>query len=289
MAGSDLGRRVAVAAVGVPFGIAVVYFGSMSTALVLSALAGLAVLELYRIARASGWRPFQWLGIPTTMAIVLAAAWSGGFVDWSAHVLVAVVLLTLGSLGAAVFLRGPAGHPLPSVAVTLFGAVYVGGTLGFALLLRAFPGVSEGEAGWEGALVAIFPMTVTWVGDAVAYFAGHRWGRTKLIPSVSPGKTVAGGIGGLLGSVAAAIAFVALLLNPYSGLGLSIPSAVLLGLTIGAASQVGDLAESLLKREAGVKDSGSLFPGHGGVLDRFDSIFFALPTAYLILLLLLAG
>jgi phosphatidate cytidylyltransferase len=220
------------------------------------------------------------LGLPAAAALVLTAIWSGGILGWSAHVLAVAVILLLSALGSAVFARGPAGQPLASVAVTLFGPLYMGVTLGFALQLRAFPGISEGEPGWAGALVGIFPLTVTWVGDAAAYFAGHRWGKTKLIPSVSPGKTVAGGIGGLAGSVVAAVVFSELLLNTYSGMGLSVAASALIGLAAGAVGQIGDLAESLLKRGAGVKDSGSLFPGHGGVLDRFDSVLFALPTTY---------
>jgi phosphatidate cytidylyltransferase len=269
-----------VAAVGIPFGIAVFYFGRWPTGLVLSAVAALGTLELYRLSEASGWKPFRWLGLPAAVAVVVSASGSGSLFGWGAQVLVVAVALLFGALSAAVFARGPAGQPLPSVAVTVFGPLYLGVTLGFALQLRAFPGISEGEPGWAGALVGIFPLTVTWIGDAAAYFAGHKWGKAKLIPSVSPGKTVAGGIGGLLGSVVAAVAFSELLLNPYSGTGLSIGSAAVVGLVVGALGQVGDLAESVLKRGAGVKDSGSLFPGHGGVLDRFDSVLFALPTTY---------
>jgi len=283
MGGSDLGRRVAVAAVGVPLGVGILYFGSWPTGLVLAAVAALGTLELYRMAEASGWKAFPWLGLPAAAALVLTAIWSGSLVGWSAHVLAVTVVLLLTALGSAVFARGPSGQPLPSVAVTLLGPLYLGVTLGFALQLRAFPGISEGEPGWPGALVGIFPLAVTWFGDAAAYFAGHRWGKTKLIPSVSPGKTVAGGVGGLVGSVVAAVAFSELLLNPYSGMGLTVVSAAVVGLVVGGVGQVGDLAESLLKRGAGVKDSGSLFPGHGGVLDRFDSVLFALPTAYVLL------
>jgi phosphatidate cytidylyltransferase len=284
----DLGRRLVVAGVGIPFGVAIFYFGAWPTGLVLSAVAAVGTLELFRMAQVSGWKPFPWLGLPAAAALVLTAIWEGGLLGWSAHVLAVTVLLLLASLGSAVFLRGPAGHPLPSVAVTVFGPLYLGVTLGFALQLRAFPGISEGEPGWAGALLGIFALTVPWVGDAAAYFAGHRWGKTKLIPSVSPGKTVAGGVGGLVGSVLTAVAFSELLLNPYSGTGLSVAAAAVMGLVIGAVGQVGDLAESLLKRGAGVKDSGALFPGHGGVLDRFDSVLFALPTAYLLLAVFVA-
>ena len=284
----DLGRRLAVAAIGIPFGVAMLYFGSLPTGLVLSAVAALGTLELFRMAEVSGWKPFTWLGIPAAAALVLTAMWGGSLVGWSTHVLALAVVLLLASLGAAVFLRGPASHPLPAVAVTLFAPLYLGVTLGFALQLRAFPGISDGEPGWAGALLGIFSLTVVWVGDSAAYFAGHRWGKTKLLPSVSPGKTVAGGVGGLVGTVVASVLFSELLLNPYSGTGLSVGAAAFVGLVVGAVGQIGDLAESLLKRGAGVKDSGTLFPGHGGVLDRFDSVLFALPTTYFLLALFVA-
>jgi phosphatidate cytidylyltransferase len=273
---------------GIPTGVAIFYFGSWTTGVALAAIAVIGTLELFKMAEGSGWRPFPWLGLPATAALVLTPIWGGGLLGWSAHVLVIAVGLVLLALGAAVFARGPTAHPLPCVAVTLFAPLYLGGTLGFALLLRAFPGISEGEAGWAGALLGIFVLTVVWVGDSAAYFAGYQWGKTKLIPSVSPGKTVAGGIGGLVGSVVTSVLFSELLLNPYSGTGLSTLSAAIIGLVIGAVGQVGDLAESLLKRGAGVKDSGALFPGHGGVLDRFDSVLFALPVAYLLLAVLVS-
>jgi phosphatidate cytidylyltransferase len=130
-------------------------------------------------------------------------------------------------------------------------------------------------------------MTVAWLGDTGAYFAGHRYGKRKLLPTVSPAKTVEGAIGGLVGSMIGAGAFALLLLQP-TGIPLAPLPAMILGGLIGAGAQLGDLAESLLKREAGVKDSGTVFPGHGGVLDRFDAIFVALPLTYFLLPLFLS-
>lgn len=277
---------MAVAAVGVPFGVAVIYLGVWPVAIIMAGVAVVGVWEVFRIAEASGWRPFRWLGLPAAALLVASAAWSSGTAVWSAWAGAITLVLALTGLAGAVFWRGPEGGPLPAVAATLLGVVYLGGTLGFAVRLRAFPGVAEGGPGWEGALLLIFPMTITWIGDTAAYFAGHWWGRSKLIPSVSPGKTIAGGIGGLFGAVVAALLFSILLLDPYAGVTLSPVSAAVIGGIVGAVAQVGDLAESLLKREAGVKDSGRLFPGHGGVLDRFDSILFALPVTYVLLAVL---
>jgi phosphatidate cytidylyltransferase len=118
------------------------------------------------------------------------------------------------------------------------------------------------------------------MGDSGAYFTGRRFGRRKLIPSVSPKKTVEGGLGGLAGAVGTAALLHFLVLRTIPGLDLSFAWILLTGFLLGISAQVGDLAESVLKREAGVKDSGSLLPGHGGILDRFDAILFNVPLCW---------
>lgn len=282
MAVSDLGRRLQVAAVGIPVGIGMTYLGSKAVAITLAVVAAIGCAEVYGLARARGWNPFFWIGTVSSSLFVIGAAWPGGLVAWSVHAWILLLVLLAGSLGGAVFLRGPQGNPLPAIATTLFGTLYVGVPLSFAVHIRALPEVSDGSAGWAGAFLLIFPMTVAWLGDTGAYFAGHRFGKHKLLPSVSPAKTVEGSIGGLLGSMLGAAAFAQFLLLP-AGIPLNPFPALILGGIVGAGAQLGDLAESLLKREAGVKDSGTVFPGHGGVLDRFDAIFIALPLTYFLL------
>jgi len=109
------------------------------------------------------------------------------------------------------------------------------------------------------------------------------FGKRKLIPSVSPGKTVAGAIGGLVLSVVIALVYVRWVLHPLAQLTLTVPATIVFGAVVSVVGQIGDLFESLLKREGGVKDSSTLLPGHGGVLDRFDSMLFVLPVAALLL------
>ncbi|MEX0856357.1 MAG: phosphatidate cytidylyltransferase [Gemmatimonadota bacterium] len=283
MAGTDLPRRLAVAAVGVPVGIGVTYLGSWPVAVAVSLVAAVGTQEVFRLAGARGWRPFAWMGVPAAALLVLGAAWGQGFGEWAGFAWGVVLALTFGTLVLALFTRGANGDPLLAVAITLFGAIYLGATLSFAVHLRGYPGGEGGAPGWSGALILVFPFAVTWLGDTMAYLAGHRWGRRKLLPAVSPGKTIEGGIGGLVGATGGAALFAWLLLLPFTPLGLSVPAAAVLGLVIGAVAQLADLAESLLKREAGVKDSGSLFPGHGGILDRFDAILFTLPVTYVLL------
>ena len=200
------------------------------------------------------------VGVPLAIGII----WIGG-----------APLATL--LGAAIWLRGVEGRPLGAVSTTVYGVLYTGGTLAFGYALR-YHNYAVGDT--AGALAVLFPVVLTWASDTGAYFSGRLIGGRKLMPSVSPGKTVAGAVGAIVVTVAATYAFVHGLLVPRAQLAFTPWGLVLFGAAISVVAQVGDLAESLLKREAGVKDSGTLFPGHGGVLDRLDSLFFVLPTAY---------
>jgi phosphatidate cytidylyltransferase len=134
-----------------------------------------------------------------------------------------------------------------------------------------------------GGVLLVFPLVVTWASDIGAYFVGRTIGGRKLIPSVSPGKTVAGAVGGLVTSMLVAWAYAHWVLVPVAQLGFTPWGALLFGTLISAAAQVGDLFESLIKRESGMKDSSHIIPGHGGILDRFDSLIFVLPVAYLLL------
>jgi phosphatidate cytidylyltransferase len=134
-----------------------------------------------------------------------------------------------------------------------------------------------------GTTLLMLPILLTWATDTGAYAVGRMIGRHKLIPSVSPGKTVEGAIGGVVLAVVVAWAYVAFVLRPYAHLSMLPMWTIVFAVIISIVGQTGDLAESLFKRDVGVKDSSSLLPGHGGILDRFDSLFFVLPAAYLLL------
>jgi phosphatidate cytidylyltransferase len=151
-------------------------------------------------------------------------------------------------------------------ALLLLGLLYIPFLLGYLVLLRNHP------LGWQWILLIMF---IVMSGDSAAYFIGCRFGKRKLYPAVSPNKSIEGSLAGIAGSIAAV--FVAKMLF-FAGI--TLPDALLAALLIGTISQIGDLFESLLKRSCGVKDSGSIFPGHGGILDRLDSILFAAPVAY---------
>ena len=135
----------------------------------------------------------------------------------------------------------------------------------------------------NGTSLLMFALVLVWISDTAAYVVGRALGKRKLIPSVSPGKTVAGAVGAVITCAVASWMLVRFVLVPYAQLGLRPIHAVLFGIAISVATQLGDLAESLIKREAGVKDSSHIIPGHGGVLDRIDGMLFALPVAYWLL------
>ena len=165
---------------------------------------------------------------------------------------------------------------MASVAITWFGVAYAAVLPTFLLVIRHAGG--QGERSWPGVAVTFFPLVLVWSCDTAAMFAGKYLGGPKLAPVVSPGKTWSGTVAGALTAIAIAPAFDALVLRPQ-GVLLELWQVLLFGAVVGIVGQVGDLAESLLKREAGMKDSSDLIPGHGGVLDRFDSLYFVLPAA----------
>jgi phosphatidate cytidylyltransferase len=191
--------------------------------------------------------------------------------------LVVWILVPLFVLAISIWTRGVDGKPLGAASTTIFGALYTGGTLSYVYALRYF-GYAVGDT--AGALVVIMPIVLTWASDTGAYFTGRFVGGPKLMPSVSPAKTIAGAIGAVVTTVATCAAFVHYLLRPYAQLAFSPTGLIVFAVCVSVVAQIGDLTESLLKREAGMKDSGALFPGHGGVLDRLDSLFFVLPVTY---------
>lgn len=290
MAAGELTRRVAVAIVGVPTILTLLYFGGWILGVPLAALAALGAGEFFDLAEAKDVRPLRWLGMAGAAALVLTAVALPGFGALAPWAFGGVSLLAAGSLLLAMPARGPGRGPLGAVSVTVFGVLYAAVPLAFVVLLHALPG-RHGWGGpdavaWVGALVVLLPLASTWIGDSAAYFVGSAFGRAKLAPSISPNKSWVGSVAGLVGSALAAgvwlvVARPWLPEMPVPGVGV----AAAMGVLMGAGGQAGDFAESLLKREAGVKDSGRIFPGHGGVLDRLDALVFAFPMAYALLVL----
>lgn len=272
-AGGDLRTRMLVAAAGIPLCILAVWIGGIVFVLGLSALALVGMAELVRMYGERSGRPFLWPGV-LCAALLPLAAWRQGPVG--AWWLAAPFVLGLGAYGMAT--RDPEDGPITGAAVTAFGALYVGGLLGFAVPLRTE--LVDGRL--QGTLLFFFPVIVTWIADSAAYFVGGRYGRRQLAPRVSPNKTVEGAVAELVAGPLAGLAYGAAMLGP-AGVELGAGTAAVVGAAVAAAAVLGDLVESALKRQCRVKDSSSLLPGHGGLLDRLDSLLWVFPVTYLLL------
>ncbi|HET9441571.1 MAG TPA: CDP-archaeol synthase [Longimicrobiales bacterium] len=290
MAG-ELTKRVAVAAVGIPLAILVLYIGGWVLGLLLALIAALGAAEFIRIARLREVFPVKVVAMGAAVAFVLIAVLRPTPVQSSPWFWLLVTAVLLLAMSAVIWTRGVEGRPLAASAATLLAPLLTGGTLTYAIYLREALAQSpyrfaHGElnalvgSNWAGFSLVAFPLAVTWIHDTFAYFGGRKFGRHKLIPRVSPGKTREGTIAGLIGAILTAVLYGQLVFEQWLGIPFGILAGILGGVLLAAGAVIGDLAESLLKREAGVKDSGTLLPGHGGVLDRFDALYFTLPIAY---------
>lgn len=262
--------RILTGLVGIPVFLGLLYVGQWPFLVLVAGMGLIAFYEYARLMRAMGHRPALPLGGAATAAIVLAA---GLLPPHGAHAGAVAALATLAILAWTVF--RPEGFSAMDGLLTLAGVFYVG-LLSYLVLLRRL----GGGAGWDAGLMwAGMAFLCTWGADTLAYFVGITWGRHKLAPKISPQKSVEGLLGGIAGAALAGLLW-----------GPAIPLPRWQGAALGAAialiATVGDLAESALKRTAGVKDAGRLLPGHGGVLDRFDSSLFVLPFVYYIATLL---
>jgi phosphatidate cytidylyltransferase len=273
-----LARRILVAVVAIPIAVAAGYVGDLVLAAVLSLLGGLGAWELFRLARANGTAAIEPIGIPLAALVPLGT--HAVRMGWLDAPLAVGGALFVALTGALLWARSPGEKPLGAIAVTVFGVLYAGATLAYAYALRHHRFVVEPAA---GAVLVFFPIALTWLSDTGAYAAGRAFGKRKLMPAVSPGKTIAGAVGAVVVSMIGAWAYNSLVLRPVAQLALAPWTALVFGAVISIVGQIGDLVESLFKREAGVKDSSTLFSAHGGVLDRLDSLYFAIPVAYLIL------
>jgi phosphatidate cytidylyltransferase len=180
-------------------------------------------------------------------------------------ILLAAITLTLGVASFVVLARVPVAQGLSTFGAIAFGLLYFSIPVASLVRLRQI----------GGPWLLVLCVSIVWLGDTFAFYCGRRWGRSKLAPSISPNKTKVGSIAGLIAGLIAATVWSLLVLGELSA------RVLILAVVVGAAAQMGDLVESLLKRGAGVKDSGTLFPGHGGAMDRLDALFFAAPATWL--------
>lgn len=258
-------RRASTAVVGIPLLVLLILYGEIPLLLSIVTLASLLALHEYYLLTQTRLAPgYAWTGYLIGFAILLSSYFSGGALSLLLPSAAALVLM------AALFSQRDRKPALESTAFTLFGAWYVCGLMGYVVNIRML-----GSSGRFGAHLVMLLFVIIWANDIFAYLAGKTFGRHALAPQVSPKKTVEGAVAGFIFGVAAAVLYAGFLIPDLTRL-----HAGILGGIVGAASQIGDLCESLLKRSANVKDSGSLLPGHGGLLDRIDSLLFGAPAMY---------
>lgn len=258
-----LKQRVMSGVVGAPVVLALAWLGGWPLCFLVGAISVVGVWELLQLFAQRGVRSGALVPLAASGALVVSAM-HGDFVIQ----MLVLAMVPVVAMGVEVFRDSKdLGAPL----VTVFSAVYVPFLLSFMLRIRA---VSAGYA--------LLLVLCTWATDTGAYFVGTKLGRHRVLPNISPKKSVEGAVGGFAASIVTAV-LVAQAMGTNAKLGMA-----LLGVVIAIGAELGDLAESAIKRFCGAKDSGHLIPGHGGVLDRFDSMIFAAPVAYIVLRLLMA-
>ncbi|MCL6647085.1 MAG: phosphatidate cytidylyltransferase [Chloroflexi bacterium] len=263
--------RLLSALVLIPIPVAAGWFGEPWTSLVVGVSVAAAAYEFGLLAERAGCHPLRWAVLLLALAFFAAASLEANTGRSVVGLVLAgaVILVLAGRL-----LRRQATTAFADWGVTLGGAIWTGWLLSHFILLRALP---------DGRSWVILALLLTFASDTAAYAIGRWWGRHPLAPAISPAKTVEGALGALLLTL-----LVALALSVILGLAISPLAAVLLGLAASLGAQLGDLAESAVKRAAQVKDASMLIPGHGGVLDRIDSLAVVAVVLYFLYPLLTA-
>ena len=245
--------------------VACLFIGPFTTTLLVVCMAWLCCSEFFRMTRMGGRMPNEIYGLTAAILFPLAAYFRG------VAGLAVVLLLFLVAIAAWYVATPRAG--IGDVAVSVFGPIYTSFAFSAIVLVRV------SDKGVHGALLTLGVMLSLWANDAVAYLVGSRIGAHKLAPRISPNKSWEGFWAGLVGSVAVWIVLA------FAGVAnIGVPLAAAIGLVVGVVGVIGDLFESRIKRGVGVKDSGNLIPGHGGLLDRSDSLLFGSIAAYILLL-----
>lgn len=266
-------KRIISGIIGIIAAVIIINQGGLLFLATISILTIIGMLEFYRMVGVRDIKPFRVTGVISGLILVIFAYLYNNIPNTITSIL-PVLIFTLFLTFVVQLLKNGTENAILNVSTTFFGIFYLGGLFAHVILLRQIdiPGI-------PGIYAVYFALTCTWSTDTCAYFLGKTFGKRPLAPQISPNKTMAGFLGGILGSVTAGLIFsVATVFNPYK--------AVIIAFIIGIVGQLGDLFESAMKRDAEVKDSGDVIPGHGGILDRFDSGLFTLALTYYLIHLL---
>ncbi len=277
-------KRVATAAVLIPVVVGLVLWGSTAiVALAVALVTLLALFEYFALGEAIGHRAYRFW--TATCAVVLVyVQWraahlhayhlsgsltvyenTGGFADGVPSLGLAIFLFLIGIAALTLWTKRPLVEALPAAGISASGLIMVAFPLTYAVRLHGL--------GKQGPALLLFALVIVWAGDSAAYFAGRAFGKHALAPHLSPKKTWEGTVASFFGSMIVALVFARFITVP-------LPHLVAMAAVGNVAGQVGDLLESAYKRSAGMKDSGSILPGHGGILDRIDALILAIPVVW---------
>ena len=273
-------KRILVGLVGIPATIALINYSAVGFSAAIIPITTLALLEFYHLAESKHAVPNKVLGVAGSIVLQLLFLWYT-IVD-PMHNTTVLVYLTVAAIGFVLLiltaeLFRDQENALLNTSLTVFGVTYITVCMSMLMMIRS---KVEGITGFDGASLTIALFAGVWMCDSAAYFTGLAIGKHKLFPRVSPKKTWEGAIGGGIGAVLTVVGLFMWLMPQVP-----VTHAIAIGCIIAVFGPIGDLAESWLKRDAVVKDSSHIIPGHGGILDRFDSMLFVAPLVIIYLVL----
>lgn len=267
---SELAKRIAVGVVCIPIFVLIVLIGKIPFLIFVNVVIILALWEFYTLAEKKGFFPSKILGVATTVGISFGLYFHYEKAMWSVLLLMFILMMIYE------LFKGKE-HSLINLSVTLFGVLYLSLFASF-ILIREIPLIIDRPYITGGLIILMIFFTI-WICDTGAYLLGSHFGKHSLYSRISPNKTWEGAIGGFLIGIIASI-----VISSFFPVRLLWVDSIVIGAVVGTLGQISDLIESMFKRYAGVKDSSSILPGHGGVLDRFDSPLLVGPIIYLYLI-----
>jgi len=263
-------KRTATTIIGVFLAFFIIFWEEFPFFIIVIIIALLGLKELYSIADKQGYKPSYILGGILTLYFIFISIYDYDVCSLNYYIANIIITFFIMLTFILQLFKKDYSKVLAEISITIFGSIYLGYLLSFLLKIKDLP---------NGNYYLISLLIITWANDIGAYLIGTKFGKNKIFPKISPKKTIEGSIGGIIFSIAGTFAL-------KNWLNLTFSELISLGLIIAIIAQLGDLFESVLKRGSGIKDSGTLIPGHGGILDCLDSLIFTGPVFYYYIVLL---